>query len=117
MSERAASEPAAPSEVRYELGPSLATSRARATAALATAAALAPVALVVVLLRKLGYGADPRQSTWVAAILGALAVLLIARGFASYRRSRRFLAAFRVTIADEELAVESQAGIGVELRA
>jgi hypothetical protein len=74
---------------------------------LATAAALAPVALVVVLLRKLGYGADPRQSTWFAVGLGVLSVLLIARGFATYRRSRRFLAAFRVAVAEEELVVET----------
>ena len=93
--------------VRYELGEPVARSRARATAALATAAALAPVALVVVLLRRLGYGVDPRHSAWVAAILGVLALLMVTRGFAAYRRSRRFLAAFRVAVGDDELAVET----------
>lgn len=89
--------------VHYELGDVAARVRARWTAVLGTAVALGPVALVVVIVQKLGWAAQP----WVAAGIAALGALAVARGFASYARLRRRLRAFRVAIEDDDLVVRT----------
>jgi hypothetical protein len=89
--------------LRYELGEDAARGRATWTALLGTAAALGPVALVVVIAQKLGWTAQP----WIAAGVAALGVLALARGALSFVQLRRRLRAFRVTIEDGALCVKT----------
>jgi hypothetical protein len=93
----------------YELGDVAARGRARWTALLGTAAALGPVVLVVVLVQKLGYAAQP----WAMAAIAALGALALARGAASYARLGRRLRAFRVAVDEDELTVRT---VSAELR-
>ncbi len=89
--------------VRYELGDAAARVRARWTALLGTAASLGPVALVVVIVQKMGWAAQP----WIAAGTALLATLALVRGVASYLRLRRRLRAFRVAVDGDELTVKT----------
>jgi hypothetical protein len=95
-----ASAPAS-AHVRYELGDEAARSRAVWTAVLGSAAALGPVALVVVIAQKLGWTSQP----WMAAGVAALGALALARGALSFVRLRRRLRAFRVAIEDDAIVV------------
>jgi hypothetical protein len=89
--------------IRYELGEAAAASRARATAIIDTFGVLAPLALVVALLYRLGYaGGVP-----LAVACGALAVLSVVRGGLAYQRLVRRLRRFRVVVGEAELSVET----------
>jgi hypothetical protein len=87
--------------------------RARWSAALESAATLAPALLVVALLSKLG--AAPLALVWPFA--AALALLAIARGFVRHARLLRHLSRFEVTLDDDALDAKSARGVVHVVRA
>ncbi len=85
----------------YRLGAAAARSRARLVAAVGTAQALSPAALVVVLVHKLGYVTD-RLAWWGG---GALVVLALVRGVALYLRVAPRLLRFAAAVEDDGVRV------------
>jgi hypothetical protein len=95
--------------IEYSLGADAVKKRARATSAIATAAMFAPVALVVVLLRRLGYGTGPAERPALAIACGVFALVCV-RAFVEARRLRRRLERLRVVAGADELRIETEAG-------
>jgi hypothetical protein len=87
--------------VRYELGERAANARARTSAFVGSGIAAAPLVMVVIVLRKLGY---PLGGTTLA-IAGALGALLFVRGYAEYVRVRSRLRLFHVEADETKLVV------------
>ncbi len=90
--------------VRYTLGERAATARARTSAVVGTGIAAAPLVMVVIVLRKLGY---PLGGAAIAIGAG-LGALLLVRGYAEYVRVRRRLGLFHVDFSDAKLVVVSR---------
>ena len=89
--------------LQYRLGDAAAQSRARVAAALETTTTLAPLALVLVLLQRLGYAGAP-----FVLVSAALAGLSALRGVLAYRRLVRRLRHFEVTVSEDALTVETR---------
>jgi hypothetical protein len=89
--------------VRYRLGLAEATRRARWAAALRAASALAPVALALVLLHRLGFA--PSTVFWVVTAI--LVVLVGTRAGVGYAGARRRLGSLVVTVSDDDIHVEN----------
>jgi hypothetical protein len=90
--------------VRYTLGERAVNARARTTALVGTGIAAAPLVMVVIVLRKLGY---PLGGV-ALAIGGGLAALLVVRGYAEYVRVRRRLGLFHVDFDESTIVVVSR---------
>jgi hypothetical protein len=88
---------------RYRLGDAEATRRARATTLVRALASLAPVALAVVLLRRLGW--HPGSLFW--AVAATVVALVAVRAAVGYGAARRRLAALVLDVDDDELRVET----------
>lgn len=89
--------------IRYCLGDAEATRRARWAAVVRAVSSLAPIALAIILLHRLGWA--PTLAFWaVAAVLVALVVTRANLGYASTRRKLRSLV---VTLSDEDIHVEN----------
>jgi hypothetical protein len=87
--------------VRYELGERAANARARTSAIVGSGIAAAPLVMVVIVLRKLGYPLGGAA----LAIAGALGALLLVRGYAEYIRVRSRLRLFHVEADEAKLIV------------
>ena len=96
-------ERAAPELTRYRLGADEAAFRARAAASIQAFAGLAPIALAVVLVRRLGWA--PNGPFW--AVAAVLVVLVVVRAAVGYARLRRKLRALIVTVSDGDIHVET----------
>lgn len=95
----------APPVVEYRLGEEAALRRARGTALVQLAAGLAPIALVVVLLHKLGFVIGGVA----AAVIAAMVLLAAAQGIAGYRRVGRALRSFTARLTPAGLEVRTHA--------
>jgi hypothetical protein len=89
--------------VSYRLGGRAIATRARATAAIDLAMAIAPIALVIVLLHRLGYA----LTAWLWAVVAGLVALAATRAAVGYRALVRRLGAFVVTADAEHVVVET----------
>jgi hypothetical protein len=89
--------------IEYRLGPRAAARRAVATAVVRAVTALAPVALVVVLLERGGGSA----SLPFRAVVVAIVALVVARAVVAQAAARWRLAAMVVTVGDDALRVEA----------
>lgn len=89
--------------IRYRLGDAEATRRARAAAMVRAATSLAPIAMAIVLLRRLGWG--PGAPFW--GVAGVLVALIATRAVVGYGGMRRKLRALVVTVSDEGIGVET----------
>jgi hypothetical protein len=89
--------------VSYRLGERAIETRARATAAIDLATALAPIALVLVLRHRLGYA----LSAWQWAVAAALVALTATRAVVRYRALARRLRKLVVTADEEGLRVDT----------
>jgi hypothetical protein len=89
--------------IRYRLGDAEATRRARWAAALHAASSMAPLALAVVLLHRLGWA--PPLAFWAVAI--AIIALIATRAAVGYARASRKLRALVVTVGEGDIHVES----------
>lgn len=89
--------------LEYRLGDAAARTRARSTALLAAASALAPLALVVVLLQRLGYA----SGAVLIALVSAIVVLAAARSALTYRKLSRYLAGLSLVSRDDTLVVDT----------
>ncbi len=87
--------------VRYALSERAVNARARTSAVVGTAIAAAPLVMVVIVLRKLGYP----LGGMAAAIASALGALLVVRGYAEYARVRSRLRLFHVDFGEAKLVV------------
>jgi len=87
--------------VHYALGERAVNARARTSAIVGTGIAAAPLVMVVIVLRKLGY---PLGGT-ALAIGAALGALLLVRGYAEYVRVRSRLRLFHVDVSEAKLVV------------
>jgi hypothetical protein len=89
--------------IRYRLGDAEATRRARWAAVVRAVSSLAPIALAIILLHRLGWA--PTLAFWaVAAVLVALVATRAALGYSSTRRKLRSLV---VTVGDDDIHVEN----------
>jgi hypothetical protein len=98
-------------ELAYRLGSQAVRQRALAGVAIAIVRSLAPIALAVVLLRRLGW-ATP-VPFWI--VVGALAVLVMVRAVVGFGTARRRLGSLEVTVTDEAIEVRgTREAYGIE---
>jgi len=83
--------------VEYRLSPDAVLSRARASAALATASSIAPAVFTVLALYKM----DLVPKAYLAIVLGLLTLLAAARIAFGYTQLKKHLAAFVVRLTDD----------------
>lgn len=91
------------SVIRYELGARAARRRAAAASAIGALTSLAPVALGLELLPRLGW--SPTGMFWALTV--AIGTLVVVRTLAQYATLRRRLASLRVTLDDEAITTET----------
>lgn len=89
--------------IRYRLGEAEATRRARWASVVRAVSALAPIALAIVLLHRLGWA--PTVPFW--AVVGVLVALVATRAGVGYTSTRRKLRSLVVTVSDEDIHVEN----------
>ena len=90
--------------IRYRLGPADAERRARFAAGAGVVTSLAPVALAVVLLERVGWA--PPGAFW--AVVAALVALVVVRAAVALATGRRRLRALEVVVTDDAVRVENQ---------
>jgi hypothetical protein len=89
--------------IRYRLGDAEATRRARWGSVVGASSSLAPIALAIVLLHRLGWA--PTTVFW--AVVACLVVLVVTRAIAGYSSARRKLSALVVTLSEDDIHVAS----------
>ena len=89
--------------IRYRLGDAEATRRARWASVVRALSALAPIALAIVLLHRLGWAPTPA----FRAIAAVLVALVATRAALGYSRTLRRLRTLVVTVNDEDIHVEN----------
>ena len=89
--------------IRYRLGDAEATRRARWASAVRAVSSLAPIALAIILLHRLGWA--PTLAFW--AVASVLVALVATRAALGYSSTRRKLGALVVTVSDEDIHVEN----------
>jgi len=89
--------------IRYRLGDAEATRRARWASGVRAATSLAPIALAILLLHRLGWA--PTLAFWTVA--GVLVALVGTRAAVGYTSTRRKLRSLVVTVSDEDIHVEN----------
>ena len=92
--------------IEYRLPPEAAQRRALFAAGVRATASLLPVAMGVVLLRRIGWA--PTAAFW--AVVAALVALVGVRAVVGYRAARRRLAAMLVTVDGAAIRVEGARG-------
>lgn len=90
--------------VRYELDDDEALKRARGMTAVSAGVALSPVALVLLLLTKMGF----RFDATTLGLVGAVTALVVLRSVAQHSRRVSLLRALVVTIEGDALAVDAR---------
>jgi hypothetical protein len=89
--------------IRYRVGDAEATRRARWASVVRAVSSLAPIALAIILLHRLGWA--PTLAFW--AVAGVLVALVVTRAGLGYSSTRRKLRSLVVTVSDEDLHVEN----------
>ena len=89
--------------IRYELGPAAAKRRAVAAALIGASTAIAPLALGLELLPRLGW--SPTGGFW--AVVVGIGALVAARTASQYSTTKRRLGALRVTLDDDGISTET----------
>jgi hypothetical protein len=89
--------------IRYRLGDAEAKRRARWGLVVGASSSLAPIALAIVLLHRLGWA--PTTGFWV--VVACLVALVVTRASAGYSSARRKLRALVVTLSENDIHVAS----------
>lgn len=89
--------------IRYRLGGAEAARRARWASLVRAVSSLAPIALAIILLHRLGWA--PSLAFW--SVVAALVALVATRAALGYSSTRRKLRSLVVTVSDEDIHVEN----------
>jgi len=89
--------------IRYRLGDAEATRRARWASVVRALSSIAPIALAIILLHRLGWA--PTPAFW--AVVAVLVALVASRAALGYSSTRRKLRSLVVTVSDEDIHVEN----------
>jgi hypothetical protein len=89
--------------IRYRLGGAEAARRARWASVVRAVSSLAPIALAIILLHRLGWA--PTPAFW--AVAAVLVGLVVTRAALGYSRTQRMLRSLVVTVSDEDIHVEN----------